>query len=385
MPCLRTVAAICCLSCHRRVLQPSPYCSLCGQRLLPNFAAESLHIHNYIGTSRFSVLGPKVVQDLETGLFWQRGGAPKPLSHWEAPAYIEELNRGAWESRRDWRLPTLPELASLFSREKNAQGLYIDPAFDSRLPFCWSATASLAGGAYGMLFYPGSIQAQSRDMRAFVRAVAGESRGLPDFQPSPELLARGRSLLQRHGDRRVPKRSEVEGFLRDGGFFSEVMLADSLQLYFLPTEEFLLALIRLFRHLGVTRVVEVGAGEGFVAAALAARGFPVVATDLEAMPGAPYGVPVHRASHLEAVAAFRPELVFWCWPPLGSRAPQELLLAPGLKYYLDVGDGGFATGAPGLVPQFRGRYLPTLSRLGYTRLDAGPFRHNRCFLFRKVF
>jgi hypothetical protein len=192
-------------------------------------------------------------------------------------------------------------------------------------------------------------------MRAFVRAVAGESRGLPDFQPSPELLARGRKLILRRGDRRVPKRSEVEGFLRDGGFFSEVMLADDLQLYFLPTEEFLLTLIRLFRLLGVTRVVEVGAGEGFVAAALAERGFPAVATDLEAMPGALYGVPVHRASHLEAAAVFQPEMIFWCWPPLNSRAPQELLRAPGLKYYLDVGDGGYATGASGLVPQFRGR------------------------------
>lgn len=326
-----------------------------------------------------------MVQDLETGLCWQRGGAPKPLSHRQAPAYLGSLNREAWGGRRDWRLPTLPELASLFTREKNAQGLYIDPVFDSRLPFCWSATASPAGGAYGVLFYPGSVQAQSRDMGAFVRAVAGDSRNLRDFRSSPELLARGRRLLQRHGDRRVPRRSEVEGFLQDGGYFSEVMLADGLQLYFLPTEEFLLALIRLFRHLGVSRVVEVGAGEGFVAAALAARGFPVVATDLEAMPGAPYGAPVHRANHLEAVAAFQPEMVFWCWPPLGSRAPQEVIRAPGLKYYLDVGDGGFATGAPELVPQFRGRYLPTLSRLGYTRLDAGPFRHNRCFLFRKVF
>lgn len=385
MPCLGIVAAICCLSCHRRVLQPSPYCSLCGQRVLPNFAAESAHIRDSIGTSRFSVLGPEVAQDPETGLYWQRGGAPKPLSHWEAPAYIEELNHSAWESRRDWRLPTLPELASLFTREKSAQGLYIDSVFDSRLPFCWSATASPAGGAYGVLFYPGSIQVQSRDMRAFVRAVAGGSQGLPDFHPSSELLARGRKLLLHQGDRRVPKRQEVEDFLQKGGYFSEVILADGLQLYFLPTEEFLLALIRLFRVLGVSRVLEVGAGEGFVAAALAQRGFPVVATDLEAMPGAPYGVPVHRAGHLEAVAAFRPELVFWCWPPLNSRAPQELLLAPGLKYYLDVGDGGFATGAPGLVAQFRGRYLPGLSRLGYTRLDAGPFRHNRCFLFRKVF
>jgi hypothetical protein len=323
-----------------------------------------------------------MVQDRETGLFWQRGGAPGPLSHWESPGYIEELNRRSWGGRNDWRLPALQELMSLLTRKKSAQGLYLDPVFDGRLPFCWSASESRAGGAYGVLFYPGSIQAQNRERRGFVKAVAGEGRGLPEFQSSPELLARGRELLLSRGRRRLPRRVEVEGFLGDGGFFSEVALADGLQLYFLPTEEFIAALIRLFRHLGVKRVVEVGAGEGFVAGAMAAHGFPVTATDLEAVPGSPYGVPVHRTSHLEAVAAFQPELAFWCWPPFNSRAPWELLRAPGLKYYLDVGDGGFAAGAPGLAARFGGRYLHGLSPLGYTRLDAGPFRHNRCFLFQ---
>ncbi|MEW6659825.1 MAG: DUF1566 domain-containing protein [Thermodesulfobacteriota bacterium] len=333
---------------------------------------------------RFLPLGPEMARDQETGLCWQRSGSPRPLSQGAAPAYLEELNRRAWGGRRDWRLPTLPELISLFTGGKNPQGLYIDPVFDPRQPFCWSATASPAGGAYGVLFFPGSIQVQDREQRAFIRAVAGEGQNLPDFSSSPELIAQGRQILFNRGRRRVPSRREVEGFLQEGGVISEVARVEKAQLYFLPTKEFLRALIRLCRHLGVKRVLEVGAGEGFMAGALAARGLPVVATDLEAMAGAPYGVPVHRAGHLEAVAAWQPDLIFWCWPPLGSRAPQELLQARGWKYYLDVGDGGGATAAANLVPQFRGRYLPTLSRLGYTRLDWGPFRHNRCFLFRKV-
>ncbi len=330
------------------------------------------------------LLGPEIVQDQETGLYWQRSGCLKPLSQGAGSAYVEELNRQTWGGRRDWRLPALPELISLFTREKNIQGLYIDPIFDSRQPFCWSATASPAGGAYGVLFFPGSVQAQSRDLGAFIRAVAGRSQGLPDVCSSRELIEKGQEILFSHGLRRVPSQREVEDFLQDGGVFTEVALAERKQLYFLPTAEFLRTLVRLFRHLGVKRVLEVGAGEGFMAGALAARGFPVVATDLEATPATPYGVPVYRASHLEAVAAWQPEMAYWCWPPLGSRAPQELLQAPGLKYYLDVGDGGGAAGVPNLVPQFRGRYLHTLSRLGYTRLDWGPFRHNRCFLFRRT-
>ncbi len=330
-------------------------------------------------------MGPELVQEQETGLCWQRSGSSKPLSQRAAPAYVAELNRQVWGGRRDWRLPLLPELISLFTREKSALGLYIDPVFDSRQPFCWSDTASPAGGVYGVLFFPGSVQVQYRDQRAFIRAVAGESPNLPGCASSPELIKQGREILYCRGRRRVPSRGEVEDFLQRGGVFSEVSLAAKTQLYFVPTVEFLRALIRLFRHLGVKQVVEIGAAEGFMAAALAELGVPVMATDLEAMPGAPYGVQVHRVSHLEAVAAFQPELAFWCWPPLGSRAPQELLQAPGLKYYLDIGDGGCATGLPNLVPQFRGRYLNTLSRLGYTRLDWGPFRHNRCFLFYNPF
>jgi hypothetical protein len=324
-----------------------------------------------------------VVQDQATGLFWQRSGSPQPLSHGLAQAYAEHLNRQSWGGRRDWRLPTLPELASLLTPEKDLRGLCLDGAFDGRQRYCWSATRSPAGGAYGVLFYPGTILSQPLEQLAYSRAVAGESRGaLPDLAPSPELLARGRELLLHDGQRRVPPRCEVEDFLSRGGFFSDVVLSGGPQLYFLPTEEFLTALIRLCRHLGVSRVVEVGAAEGLVAAGLTARGLPVTATDAEPPCCSPYGVPVHRADHLAAVAAFQPELVFWCWPPLGSRAPEEIIRAPGLKFYLEVGDGGFASGAHDLVPRYRGRYLATLSRLGYTRLDVGPYRHNRCFLFK---
>ena len=235
-----------------------------------------------------------------------------------------------------------------------------------------------------MLFYPGSILSQPLTQLAYARAVAGRNHGgLPNLDPDPGLLKLGRKLLLENGRRRVPRRREVEDFLARGGFFSDVVLSGGPQLYFLPTEEFLRAFIRLCRHLGVSRVVEVGAAKGFVAAALGDRGSPVVATDAAAPGGSTiYGVRIFQADHREAVAAFRPELAFWCWPPLGSRAPAEIIRSPSLKFYLEVGDGGCASGIPDLVPRYGGRYLATLSSLGYTRLDVGPYRHNRCFLFQ---
>jgi hypothetical protein len=324
-----------------------------------------------------------VVRDRETGLIWQAGGSPKPLAQDAAGSYLDALNRQGWGGRRDWRLPSLPELASLLTSGKSPRGLYLAPVFEARQSLCWSATLSSAGGAYGVLFYPGTIQAQDRQRPAYIRAVAGECRGrLPAFQTAAAMVRRGRDLLFHEGRRRVPRKGDLESFLNDAGLLSDVILGGQ-QFYFLPTEEFFQALIRLFRHLKVTRVVEVGAWEGFMAAALGERGFPVVATDLE--PPCcdwPYGVQVLAASHLEAVRLFQPELVFWCWPPMGSRAPAEILAAPGLRYYLEVGDGGCATGSHDLAPRFRGRYLQSLSHLGYTRLDVGPYRHNRVFLYK---
>jgi hypothetical protein len=374
----------CCLSCRSRIPQASPYCRTCGQRLRPPEVLAGPEARPTDNSSRFGVASPGVVRDGQTGLVWQQGGSPQPLPQTAAGAYVDDLNRRHWGERRDWRLPALPELASLLTSDKNAHGLYLAPVFGGRQPVCWSATLSPAGGAYGVLFYPGTIQAQDRNRPAYIRAVAGEGRGVvPEFNPSPQLVQQGRNILFSGGARRVPRRTEIEGFLAAGGLLSELVLGGSQQFYFLPTEEFFLALIRLFRRLGVSRVVEVGAWEGFCSAALTARGFPVVATDVEPPCCSwPYGVQVFRAGHLEAVAQFQPELVFWCWPPLGSRAPAEILAAPGLRFYLEVGDGGYATGHPDFVPRHRGRYLQTLSSLGYTWLDAGPYRHNRVFLFK---
>jgi hypothetical protein len=322
--------------------------------------------------------------DRQTGLYWQQSGTTQPVKHDQATTYIEALNRQNRGGRGDWRLPSLAELASLLIPEKTVQGLHLPAVFDSRQPFCWSASLSPTGrGAYGVMFDPGTILAKTRDHKAFIRAVAGAATApLPYSTPDLELARRGRQILFTQGRRRLPRRPEMEDFLQAGGLFSEVVLDGGPQLYFLPTQEFLQGLIRLFRRLGVSRVVEVGAGDGLVAAALTDQGFPVLATDPQGRGVSACGLPVYPADHRRAVEEFQPELAFWCWPPFRSRAPEDLIRSPYLKYYVDVGDGGGATGMPDLVPGFRGRYLATLSRLGYSWLDAGPFRHNRCFLFK---
>lgn len=373
-----------CLSCHRRLPQTMAYCRFCGQRLIPSDWQFPTNLESD-KKSRFSLIAPGVVQDLETALYWQQGGSERPLNHGQARDYLHRLNTQGHGGRKDWRLPALAELTGLLTKQKTSKGLYINLLFDSQWRVCWSSTPSLSGGAYGVLFYPGSVLAQSLTATAYIKAVAGKiPESAESSRLSAQLLEKARQVLfTASGRRRIPQWPELQNLLQQGVLLSDLVPGNQ-QLYFIPTVEWLQGLIRLFQHLRVQRVVEVGAGDGLVAWGLAELGYPIIATDLKGLgEQSLYGIPVYRCNHQQALKEFQPDLVFWCWPPLGSQAPQEIIRHPQVRYYLDIGDGGFATGSNTLVQEFQGRYLHYLSGLSFTWLDAGPYRHNRNFLFMK--
>ncbi|MHB1843559.1 MAG: class I SAM-dependent methyltransferase, partial [Deltaproteobacteria bacterium] len=134
-------------------------------------------------------------------------------------------------------------------------------------------------------------------------------------------------------------------------------------LYFLPTREWIAALVRVCRRLGRV-VVEVGAGDGFVSRCLA-RAAPelrVIATDSgawtrpsarmnaaerrrlrgAALPGIRLGPNVLRLGAVEAVRRFRPDVVLAVWLPPGPLF-SRLVRAP-CRYVLEIGVPGGVTG-----------------------------------------
>ena len=154
-------------------------------------------------------------------------------------------------------------------------------------------------------------------------------------------------------------------------------LSRATGVYFFPSREWVQALMRYLKLLRVTRLLEAGAGRGYLTAALtpwcaaagirfraADRGDGEFVSDLPVYPG------VETGEALAAARELRPEVVVYAWPPPGqSVAP--LCLLPFLHYLIVIGEaGGGATGAREDWETLPHRVSPALSRYGRGRTGA---------------
>lgn len=114
-----------------------------------------------------------VVYDSKTNLSWERSGSKYSMRYRYARVYIDSLNAVKFAGYSDWRLPTLEEAMSLMARNENSVGLYIDPIFDSRQRWIWTADQRSASVAWVVYFYYGhcSYDGAVRDRSNYVRAV----------------------------------------------------------------------------------------------------------------------------------------------------------------------------------------------------------------------
>ncbi|BEQ15294.1 protein kinase domain-containing protein [Desulfoferula mesophila] len=117
--------------------------------------------------------GPRVAQDLNTGLYWQRGCSPQPLTWEQAPAYARALNLRRLGGRADWRLPTAPELISLLGPPQGPDGFCGHPLLDPLAQRLWSADWATPRAAWYVSLDGGYVGRADRDCFFMARAVAG--------------------------------------------------------------------------------------------------------------------------------------------------------------------------------------------------------------------
>ena len=203
-----------------------------------------------------------------------------------------------------------------------------------------------------------------REHRAFER-LARELVRLPDPEEGPlaYLLPEARWRELTHG---VP---DEAAWL--------MALSQTTGVYFFPSREWVQTLMRYLKLLRVTRLLEAGAGRGYLTAALApacaAAGIRFRAVDQgdgEFVSGLPVYPGVETADALTAARELRPEVVLYAWPPPGqSIAP--LCQTPFLHYLILIGEaGGGATGAREDWATLPHRVSPALSRYGRGRTGA---------------
>jgi hypothetical protein len=130
-------------------------------------------------------------------------------------------------------------------------------------------------------------------------------------------------------------------------------LSQATGVYFFPSREWPMRLWRWLRHVGVQRLLEAGAGRGYLSAALSplasAAGLVFKAVDkgegefAGALPSHPS---VATADVFTEVHRFRPDAVFYAWPPPGQSLV-SLFSCASLRYLVVAGEpGGGVTGAP---------------------------------------
>ncbi|MFO0625119.1 MAG: hypothetical protein U0325_05830 [Polyangiales bacterium] len=204
------------------------------------------------------------------------------------------------------------------------------------------------------------------------------------------------TLWDAQGRRRLPDDAALVAALeacdpRDVWWVCEASSAGPV--YLLPTREWVAALADHVRALAPQRVLEVGAGDGFLAACLAAAvpAVEVVATDSfawrrpaarmsdadrAAYPNVSFaGIsarhPVAKMAAVTAVTRYQPDLVIVCWPPPGALVERVIRAPCGVV--LEIGVEGDVTGDAARTWRYAKEFLDgPLQDLALCRLDARP-------------
>ena len=90
-----------------------------------------------MASDRFVNNGDGTVTDTKTGLMWSVKDNGNHINWTDARSYCQSYSGGG---HKDWRMPTLAELTSLYDPEiQNKRGYHIPKLIDTTAESCWSS------------------------------------------------------------------------------------------------------------------------------------------------------------------------------------------------------------------------------------------------------
>jgi hypothetical protein len=195
--------------------------------------------------------------------------------------------------------------------------------------------------------------------------------------PQPGADPLDHLLSEQEWQARFPSDQDVELQL--------MALSQATGVYFFPSKEWVRLFTRFLKKLRVDRVLEAGAGRGYLAAALGPRldqmGITFRAIDRlegEFDQGLPPHPIVQPGDVFTEIWQFQPEVVLYAWPPPGQSLA-AICRCPHVRYLVVVGEReGGCTGAAEDWQRFRHHFSGLLSRYGRSRTGQ---RHQAVTIF----
>lgn len=146
-------------------------------------------------------------------------------------------------------------------------------------------------------------------------------------------------------------------------------------LYFIPTIQWIEEHIKLFNELNVKKIVEIGAGDGFVSKCFQKYGIDCIPTDkaINIKRKNPYkinqnGIQVLELTGLQVINKFKPDLVFWCWEPYKSKYSEKIIQSKKCKYLLLIGESiGGCTSSTTIYDKFKYKKLLKYGEWGFQK------------------
>jgi serine/threonine-protein kinase len=117
--------------------------------------------------------GDGTVAERESGLLWEREGTPYAVEYAQALEHVAGLNARRLGGEVGWRLPTVPELATLLRPVARERAHCLEPVFDPARARLWSADRRTFQSAWTADAELGHIAHHDLDCRLFARAVRG--------------------------------------------------------------------------------------------------------------------------------------------------------------------------------------------------------------------